>query len=534
MKHPAESPSSVTPVRHHLERFGWWPALLAGALALTVYVLTLAPGLTFDNYGTDGGDLIAAAYNLGVPHPTGYPTYTLLAWLFTRLPLGVIAYRVNLLSACCAAGTVILTFRLSQRLLPASELEPELNVAWLLPGAVALSLAFASLLWSQAVISEVYALLAFLAALLFWLLLRWRQGGRDHYLWLAALVFGLGLGNHVTLAFVAPFALVLLWPQRARWWCPRVLLPALCLFFAGLGVYAYLALAARHQPPVNWGNPQTWRGFLWVVTAKQYQQFAFGLDLDAIPGRLATWAGLLGQQFGWWGLVLVLMGAWSWWQRDRVLSLASLSWILLVAVYAFMYDTGDSHIYLVAVLPFLALCWGEGTASLIRVLRTRSWRWRRPVLAAIALLPILSLGLHWHDADPDDDWQVRAFYTQALEAVEPGALILVRGDRPTFALWYGVYAEQQRSDVAIVSGPLLAFIWYREHIRHLYPQLVVQEPGAGEVTIDDLARDMIANNLPWRPVYATDPSDAWQTAYDFVQVGGAPVYRAVEPDGTSP
>ena len=84
-------------------------AVLAG-LALLVYLATLAPGLSFEHSGTDGGDLVAAAWNLGVPHPTGYPTYTLLAWLFTRLPVGVVAYRVNLLSAACAAGTVGLLY----------------------------------------------------------------------------------------------------------------------------------------------------------------------------------------------------------------------------------------------------------------------------------------------------------------------------------------------------------------------------------------------------------------------------------------
>ena len=528
MTGPTEARPAMAGAEDSLDRLGWWPAVGAGALAFLVYVLTLAPGLSSDNYGTDGGDLIAAAYNLGVPHPTGYPTYTLLAWLFTRVPVGVIAYRVNLLSAVCAAGTVTLCFRLAQCLLTSGDPEADANATWLLPAATALTLASSSLLWSQAVISEVYALLALLAALLFWLLLRWLRGGRDHNLALAALVFGLGLGNHVTLAFAAPAALVLLWPERARWWRPRVLLPVLSLFVAGLGIYAYLPLAARHRPPINWGNPQTWRGFLWVVTAKQYQQFAFGLDAAAVPGRLAAWAQLLGRQFGWWGVALALIGAWSWWQRHRLLALAALAWALPVAVYAFFYDTGDSHVYLIAPLLFLALCWGEGAAGLVRLARPLARSWRRLVLVAIALLPLLSLGLHWSESDPDDDWLLHAYFTQVLDAVEPGALVLARGDGPTFALWYGVYAEQHRTDVTVVSGPLLAFIWYRDHIRHLYPDLVVAEPGTGAVTIDDLARDMIANNLPQRSVYATDPSEAWKTTYDFVQEGGAPVYRAVE------
>ncbi|MGD9315649.1 MAG: DUF2723 domain-containing protein, partial [Anaerolineae bacterium] len=238
------------------DRYGWWPALGAATVALVVYLATLAPGLTFDNFGTDGGDLIAAARTLGIPHPTGYPTYTLLAWLFTQLPVGTIAFRVNLLSAVCAAAAVGLFFRTTQHLFPWE------RFPLLLPALTSLTLAFSSLLWSQAVISEVYALLMFFAALELWLLVRWREGGPDWLLWVGAFALGLGLGNHLTLVFVVPAALVLLWPERRRWFRARVLLPAAALFVVGLGVYAYLPLAARQRPPVNWGNPQTWKGFL--------------------------------------------------------------------------------------------------------------------------------------------------------------------------------------------------------------------------------------------------------------------------------
>jgi hypothetical protein len=503
------------------EDHGWWYALAAGAVALTVYVATLAPGLSFENFGTDGGDLIAAAYNLGVPHPTGYPTYSLLAWLFSRLPLGTIAYRVNLLSAVCAAGAVVLLYRVGERLLP-SEGHP-----LLLPGATALTLAFSSLLWSQAVISEVYTLLAFFAALMLWLLVRWRAGGGNHLLWLAGLVLGLGLGNHITLVFGVPAAAILLWPERRRWLRLRVLLPSLIFFVGGLAVYAYLPLAARHQPPVNWGYVTTWDRFLWVVTADQYHGLAFGLEPAAMLGRVAEWAALFGDQFGWWGLPLALAGGLWWWRQDRWFSAFGLAWVVLVGIYAFFYNTQDAHIYLVVPFLIFALWWGAGARLLLRWLQ--GWRpaWQRGFLVGVALLPLLSLTLHWRAADPDDDWQVHAYVYQALEPVPPGSLIIVRGDGPTFALWYGVYAEQHRTDIAIISGPLLAFIWYREHVRALYPDLVVNEPTAAEVTIDDLVRDLIASNMEQRAVYATDPSDAWREWFDFAEEGRAPIYRAV-------
>jgi len=500
-------------------RGGLGPALLVTGLSLAVYLLTLAPGLTFEHWGADSGDLSTAAYTLGVPHPTGYPTYILLAWLFSHIPVGTVAYRVNLLSAVCAAAAAGLLCRTAEALLPAQ------GRRWPLAAATALTFAFSSLLWSQAVIGEVYALLSLFAALLLWLLVRWQQGGSDRLLWAAALLFGLGLGNHLTLAFLAPAVPILLWPERRRWLRPSLLGPAAGLFILGLSIYAYLPLAAAHRPPVNWGNPQTWRQFLWVVTGRQYQPFVFGLPAEQIWTRLGSWALLLGDQFGWWGLAIALAGvAWARQRRRRFL-LFALTWSLPLAVYAFFYYTSDSYIYLLPAVMLLALGWGAGGCYLLHLAR----RWRparqRMALAALLLLPLASLALHWQAADLSDDRAAQLYSQQVLEAVAPNSLVVVRGDRATFALWYAVYVENQRPDLAVVNGPMLAFIWYRQQIRHLYPDLILNEPTAADVTTDDLVRDLMAVNSTRRPVYATDPGDSWGEWFDFVQVGEAPVFR---------
>src|SRR5437762_3568284 len=84
-----------------------WPPALAGRLAaalgllaFAVYVSTLHPTVA----GGDSGELTVVAATLGVAHPPGYPLHTLLAKLFTFIPHGSIAWRVNLLSAACDAG----------------------------------------------------------------------------------------------------------------------------------------------------------------------------------------------------------------------------------------------------------------------------------------------------------------------------------------------------------------------------------------------------------------------------------------------
>src|SRR4030081_2819213 len=74
-------------------------AILMFVITLVVYGATLAPTVTF----VDSGELIVAAKYLGVAHPPGTPLYVLLAHLFTLLPFGNVAARVNFASALFAA-----------------------------------------------------------------------------------------------------------------------------------------------------------------------------------------------------------------------------------------------------------------------------------------------------------------------------------------------------------------------------------------------------------------------------------------------
>src|SRR3712207_2488461 len=107
-----------------------WGAVLVGvgiaAVVSTLYVRTLAPTvLGFEPPEVfDSAMLQAAVYVLGIGHPTGYPTYMMLTHLFTYLPVGDVAYRVNLASAVYGAAAVIVVYavglRLGWRIVPAA------------------------------------------------------------------------------------------------------------------------------------------------------------------------------------------------------------------------------------------------------------------------------------------------------------------------------------------------------------------------------------------------------------------------------
>ena len=73
---------------------------------LAVYTITMTPTVPF----WDSGEYIATSYILGVPHAPGTPLYVLLGRMFTLIPIGTIAQRVNWFSALSSAIAVLFTY----------------------------------------------------------------------------------------------------------------------------------------------------------------------------------------------------------------------------------------------------------------------------------------------------------------------------------------------------------------------------------------------------------------------------------------
>src|SRR3954451_21166255 len=81
-------------------------------VAFAFLLAFVAPGL----YLGDAGELTTAAFTLGVAHETGFALWCLLAKALTLLPIGEIAFRVNVLSALSGAVAAMLAFQLVRAL----------------------------------------------------------------------------------------------------------------------------------------------------------------------------------------------------------------------------------------------------------------------------------------------------------------------------------------------------------------------------------------------------------------------------------
>src|SRR3954464_13684736 len=105
-------------------------AAIAGAVVLAIYVATLAPSTAM----WDASEYITAAYTLGIPHPPGNPLFVLLGRVASLLPIGSVAYRVNLLAAVSSALAASIWFLVVERVV--SQITP-LRWVRLVSGALA-------------------------------------------------------------------------------------------------------------------------------------------------------------------------------------------------------------------------------------------------------------------------------------------------------------------------------------------------------------------------------------------------------------
>ena len=408
------------------------------------------PGVAF----ADWGEMQVVPHVLGVAHPTGYPSYILLAWLAQLAPLGSVAFRANLLSAILVAAALATVVLISARL----------GVRPLIAAAGSLALGLAGTVWAAATVAEVNPLHLLLVALILHRALVWEDRQRVRDLAIGGLLIGLALGNHLLTLFIAPFVVVyVLWVgRRAIADRPGLVLVPIATGALGLSVYLYVPLAAAAGPPLAYNHPLTLQAVLWLVTGEQFRgQFDFlsSKGPGEFVGALPALAGLLGARATPLLPLIGLAGLPALVGRRPAFGLTCLG-LLVMGAYLWANYLQLEH-YLLVPWLLLAVSATVGVDTLADLL-TRRWSGAGrldagAVVGAVALGLVVLLGVRdLPAADRSGDRSGPAFVETVFATLPPDAAILAPWDAST-PLWYGQHVEGRRPDVLIVDDTNIVY-----------------------------------------------------------------------------
>lgn len=443
------------------------PALLVFCGSLLLDLRTLMPGLGF----WDTGEFQTIGSTLGIAHPTGYPSYTLLLWLTSVLlaPLGEPALRANLTSAllvsAAASLTTVAVIQVARR--------PAIGIA---AGAL---LAVAPIAWENAVRADPHAFHLFLGALLLVLLLAWaereRSGrpGAGWWLIAAALVFGVSLGNHALTLLLAPgvalFVLAvspgIIW---RRW---RLVLGCVAaVVLTTLLVYAYLPFRSAMGPPLDYAHPADWvrtdafgrvtGGFRYLVLGEQFRGTFH--EWPTLREALAQVWGVMAQQLG-SAAALAVLGIGAGIVRQPRLMVLTIPWFLVPVWFLLGYENADiERYYLVPIL--VAVVWAGIAVDALWDLVVGMWRhlanssppsWVATTITVITGVVLLGGALaptpaRYEDVDASGDTRARGWVDALLPRLAPNAVVISWWSYST-PLWYARWAQGERPDVTIID-----------------------------------------------------------------------------------
>ncbi len=349
-------------------RLTWYLTLVVFCIALTVYAISLAPGLLWQDSGmaqvrTLQGDA-EGTLGLALSHPLYYQLTSVFQWI----PIGEGAYRTNLVSAVFGAVTVAGIFLF---LLQATRRR--------LPAVIgALSLGVAHTFWQHCALAEAYTVSTALLALELFCLQRFVQ--RRHNAWLIALMLlnGLGTSNHMLATLsLSCYAVMILWLIARRQLRVRII-PLLTLaWMVGASFYVNLIYVHLSQ------GEDVKQVFHSALFGMRYASNVLNISIGT--RQLINSVLYMGMNFPTPLALLAIVGLRTIWQRPRRLDLTTCAGLWLVhMVFAIRYDVPDQYTFFIPGIVLTALLIGLGAERFVAAGATR----RGYLLLCAAILPV--------------------------------------------------------------------------------------------------------------------------------------------------
>ena len=473
------------------------------------YIIFLCPAIA----GGDSAELVTACAVMGIPHPPGYPLYTLLGKIFTFIPFYSIAWRVNLLSAFLSAMCCMFVYLSLEHL-------TKTPVASL---CGSLCLAFSRYFWHYSEVSEVFPLNNMFVSLLIYILILWRENlNNNRYIYIAGFFFGLSLTNHHTAILLMPAIIFfLIYNKRDILFKKKILLFSALAFLTGLTPYIYLPLAAMKDPPLNWKNPVNVKNFKGLVFRENYgsmslipEKFLKEHDLKAPPlyKKLSVYIVSFYSQFRITGILLAIAGFIYLFFTDLPFNIFLFTGILFTGFFFVSIANMPFEIplligvlqrfYIMSAVIF-SFYTGFGVKCLLNFTANRfSPNWNVIISAVILLIcffvPFLS---NMDEADFRNNYLAFDYGKNILSSLPQDSILFVKGDLPSMTVDYLQMAEGFRKDIKVIDYVKLRYDWYTKEIKKRYDVVILQDKYEDTSFVDV---DLISLNLKKFNIFVTE------------------------------
>jgi len=439
----------------YVERYGGALLLL---FVFAVYLLTLAPGITF----WDSGELTLGALTLGIPHPPGAPPYCITGKAVSLLPVGSGAFRMNVMSAGFGALCAYMVYVLAARLSGGSAAGKALGLA---AGA---AFGFTGPAWSVSVVSEVYTMSCLLTLTCALLVMMHHERGGVRFLYAASFLLGMSLALHQSAVFIFPAFLIYLFHGGRVHKRPAALPVMAGFFIMGSSAVLYLALRAYAGPLLNIGHPDTSFGMEWVLKVSENVE-TLAVLADGLPDLVEKMGA------GYVTVSVVMFLALLYVFRKEPVSLFFLIGAALTFAGVSVLTAGATGLikwgqtekfYVLGLtlgLPLAASAVYRITAKVFPG-NARPAHNAAVLAAAVLAAGWLVLG-GFQDMDRSKDRYANTFAMDTLNSVADGAVLVGWGDNGTFPVWYLQGWERYRDDVLFIHGELLSYGWYMDEVK---------------------------------------------------------------------
>jgi len=464
-------------------------------LLVFIYSLTLAPSVV----QIDSGELATVQSLAGIAHPTGYPLFTVLGYIFLKIPLTQSKIiQSNWLSLVwCVLGiffflkSIYLCLENIESPLPdrptqkkhqksykskarAKSVQYPIHINMIACIGGGAFLAFSKTYWMQATSVEVYSLHIVLISIAVTVLIKSsiaETSSPKSWTWVA-LALALGFSNHMTTLLILPGTVYLFIKKegfkRSTWksalMSTAVFVGVLCL------VYLYLPLRASGNPVLNWGNPVRWENLVRHVSGKQYQVWLFSSSKAAMK-NLNTFFHNFPFEFYWVGLLLGFIGLYSSFIKMPRLAVFFVITFFSTVLYAINYDIHDLESYFLLAYFVFAFWITFGIRWILVKIR------KKPL--ALLFFGLVTFGIlyeaisNFSKNDQSDLYVFEDYTKQALKSL-PGEAVLLsyQWDYLISPAYYFQFVEGFRRDVAIVDKELLRRSWYFDQMKNNYPEVL--------------------------------------------------------------